>query len=117
MKLKIAATDNGVVRAKASGKITQADVSPFLEPLGEAIGDDAYERCVLLDMAEVNTLDSSGVSWLLVCQKRFREGGGKLVLHSLSDVAMNVLRVLNLQTVLKLASDEDEAAQLIEESA
>ena len=117
MKLTIDSAENGVVRAQVSGRITQADVSPFLEPLGEAIGPDAYERKVMVDMNDVEVLDSSGVSWLLVCQKRFRQNGGMFVLHSMSDIAVNVLKVLNLQLVLKLADNAEDAQRMLEESS
>ena len=67
-------------------------------------------------MTNVELLDSSGISWLLVCNKRFRQAGGQIVLHSLSDVALNVLKVLNLQTVLQLASTREDAIRMIGDS-
>lgn len=117
MQLKILSNQAGIVRASVTGKINQSHVSPFVEPLGDALGADAYQQRVLLDMKAVELLDSSGVSWLLSCHKRFREGGGRLVLCSLSDIAMNVVKVLNLQAVFKLAADEQEALQLLQGDA
>lgn len=74
-----------------------------------ALGDDAYSQRLLFDMSEVEAIDSSGVNWLLGCQKKMRESGGRLVLHSLSPIARNVIRVLNLHTVFALAEDAAEA--------
>src|SRR6056297_2860794 len=103
MKLSIDSNEHGIARARVSGKINQSQVSPFTEPLGDALGPDAYQQSVLLDMSEVEMLDSSGVSWLLSCHKRFRSAGGELVLHSLSDIALNVIKVLNLKSVFRVA--------------
>ena len=96
MKVSIHSDDGQAVRAYVAGKITQQDVSPFTEPLGEALGTGGYKRHVLLNMEDVEMLDSSGVGWLLTCHKRFRETGGTLVLHSYPPVVANVLRVLNI---------------------
>ena len=111
MNISIQSDDGNVIRAQVSGKITQSDVSPFVEPLSDAAGQDVYRRRVVLNMEEVEMLDSSGVGWLLVCHKRFRETGGVLVLHSYPPIVGNVLKVLNLHQVLTLADDEDAAVQ------
>jgi len=66
---------------------------------------------MVVDLSEVASLDSSGVNWLLVSQKRSSEHGGKLVLHSLSPIANNVLKVLNLHAVFQIAGSEAEAIQ------
>ncbi len=117
MNVSIESSENGVVRATVAGKINQSQVSPFVEPLGNAVGPDAYSERVLLRMSDVESLDSSGVSWLLSCHKRFREGGGQLVLHSLSDIALNVIKVLNLQAVFKIAGNEEAALGLLGETS
>jgi anti-anti-sigma factor len=57
--------------------------------------------------------DSSGVNWLLVAQKRIHEQGGKLVLHSLSPIANNVLKVLNLHSVFQVAESEAAALRML----
>jgi anti-anti-sigma regulatory factor len=69
---------------------------------------------MLLDMSEAETLDSSGVGWLLECHKKFREAGGGFVIHSLTPTASQVLRMLNMQMVLRLAGDERKALQMLE---
>lgn len=112
MIVSIDSQESEVVRARVTGKINQTHVSPFVEPLGDALGSQAYHHRVLLDMAGVELLDSSGVSWLLSCNKRFREGGGRLVLHSMSDIAHNVIKVLNLQSVFRIAPDVEQAVEM-----
>jgi hypothetical protein len=42
-----------------------------------------------------------------------RERGGRLVLHSLSPIAKNVIKVLNLQTVFTMADDIGKALSIV----
>ena len=104
MKLSIRSQENDLVRFRLEGRVSQRELATSEEPIGDLLGDDAYSNRLMIDMSEVASLDSSGVNWLLVCQKRLRESGGSLVLHSLSPIAKNVVKVLNLQTVFALAA-------------
>ncbi|MFV1965309.1 MAG: STAS domain-containing protein [Pirellulaceae bacterium] len=113
MKLFIQSQQGDVVRFVLEGRVSQREVSANEEPIGDRLGEDAYTNRLMIDMSEVASLDSSGVNWLLVCQKRVREAGGSFVLHSLSPIAKNVVKVLNLQTVFKLAADDSEALRLL----
>lgn len=117
MQLSLLSDDGEITRVQIAGKINQKNISPFSEPLGQLLGPDAYSRKVLLDMHDVQALDSSGIGWLLVCHKRFREANGQMVLHSLAPLARNVLKVLNMQLVFKVAENEDEAVRALEEGA
>ncbi|QDU95364.1 STAS domain-containing protein [Lignipirellula cremea] len=114
MKLTQQENIDHVVRLDVSGSLDFHQLSPLDEPLSDVLGHDAYKKTVIMNMRAVDTLDSSGVGWLLTCQKQFRSSGGSLVLHSLSPTARNVLRVLNLQRVLRLADDEKQAIVLTE---
>ena len=114
MKLSIQSQDNGVVKLRVEGRVSQRDVASDTEPFVRLLGDDAFHQTLLLDMSEVAALDSSGVNWLLVCQKKVRERGGRLILHSLSPIAKNVIKVLNLQTIFTMAEDLGEAISLVE---
>jgi anti-anti-sigma factor len=106
-------SDNGeAVLLLLEGSVSQRDVA-LNDPIADALGEDGHARRIAIDMSEVASLDSSGVNWLLVRQKQMRKAGGKLVLHSLSPIAMNVLKVLNLHTVFKLADSQDEAVRLL----
>ena len=84
MKVAIESKDPSAICVQVTGKITQHNISPFREPLSDLLGPDVYQGRVLLDMSEVEVLDSSGVSWLLSCHKKFRTAEGNLLLHSLS---------------------------------
>lgn len=114
MNLSVQSRDADVVRLRLEGRVSQRDIAPNEEPLSDALGATAYSQKLAIDMSEVVSLDSSGVNWLLVCQKRIRQAGGQIVLHSLSPIARNVIKVLNLQTVFQLADDEEDANRLLQ---
>lgn len=115
MKLSVQSREGDVCRIRLQGRVSQRDVTSGEEPIAELLGENAYAHKFLLDLNEVETLDSSGVNWLLICQKRIRQAGGRLVLHSLSPIARNVIKVLNLQAVFQLADDESQALRMLEE--
>lgn len=112
MKLSIQSENGDSVLLDLEGRVSQRDIQ-LADPFEQTLGDDGFARKVAVDMSEVQALDSSGVNWLLVSQKKMREAGGQLVLHSLSPISMNVLKVLNLHTVFQIAENRDGALQLL----
>ncbi len=113
MKFSIAEDQGQVVQLVIQGCLTQPDIAPPLDPFRQVLGADAYKRFVLLDMRESNYLDSMCIGWLLTSHKRFREQGGKLVIHSLQPVAFNVISLLRLNSVFQLAADKEKALELV----
>jgi anti-anti-sigma regulatory factor len=53
------------------------------------------------------------MGWLLLCNKRFREADGRLVIHSVPPVVLDVMKVMRLDRVLKLAEDEVAALAML----
>jgi anti-anti-sigma factor len=102
MKLSIAQDDGQQVRVVVDGQVTQREIDPLHEPLGELLGPAGYSRLVRLDLSGTNYLDSSGVGWLLTCHKRMRQAGGKLTLHAPHPIVANVLKILKLERVFDI---------------
>jgi anti-anti-sigma factor len=109
MRLSIVSNDGDVVRMQAAGQITQGALAVNPEPMGDLLGEGSYGRRVALGLAEATFLDSSGMGWLLLCNKRFRETAGRLVIHSVPPVILDVIKVMRLDQVLKIAEDETAA--------
>jgi anti-anti-sigma factor len=86
-----------------------ADKVLFDEILGQAW---ASQR-VALDMDAVAFIDSSAIGWLIGVQKRFREAGGLLVLHSLQPHVRNVLGLLRIEKVVPMGRDLEDARKLL----
>lgn len=112
MKVTVQSENGDSVLLRVEGRVSQRDVE-INDPFVDSLGENAYTRQLVVDLSEVASLDSSGVNWLLVSQKRMQEQGGKLVLHSLSPIANNVLKVLNLHTVFQVAENEADAIRLL----
>jgi anti-anti-sigma factor len=96
----------GVTCVAIAGRITFGTLEPGQDPLAPQV-PDIYSRRVMFDLSGTDYIDSTGVSWLLTCHKRCREAGGKLVLHSLNPMVKQVLQVLKLEQVLRLADNAD----------
>lgn len=113
MNLGTVSDDGDVLRLQAAGRITQDSLSPASDKLGDLLGAEGYARRVVLCLADVDFIDTSGISWLLGRHKRFREAGGKLVIHSMVPMVAEVLKVLRLHAVFHLAESESAALALI----
>jgi anti-sigma B factor antagonist len=83
--------------------------------LGEEIGDlrDAVRQLladdkkkIILNLAEVDYIDSSGVGELVGCFTTVRNAGGELKLLKLSQKVKDVLYVTKLYTVFDIRDDE-----------
>ena len=119
LELRKDASEPECLRFSATGEITHhsipdASVDLFVDVAEE---EQVYQTAVSLDLQDVSFIDSSGIGWLLNHNKRFRESGGKLVIHSIQPNVDNVFRLLNLDQVLNLANDQDDATkQIIQEN-
>ncbi|MHC4177472.1 MAG: STAS domain-containing protein [Planctomycetota bacterium] len=110
MNLSTVSDDGHVLRLQAAGPITQDGLSQCAgDELGDLLGAEGYARRAVLGMADVDFIDTSGIGWLLARHKRFREAGGVLVIHSVVPMVLEVLKVLRLHMVFRLAENEPAA--------
>ncbi len=112
MKLTVVAAEEGLTRVLSAEDITLEDVYGGREPLGELLGPDCYAGRVLLSLERSCFIDSGGVGWLVMCDRRFRQAGGKLVVHSLPPMVNHVFQLLQVPTILHVANNEEGAVQL-----
>ncbi len=112
MEVKLLSDDGQILRLEVVGRVVQSDSTPGLEPISKLLGEEGYRRRVILSLAETEYVDSSGLSWLLVCHKRFCQAGGRLVIHSVPPAVSETLCMMRLDHVLYLADDEAAAEKL-----
>lgn len=112
MKLELVEDRDAVANVVIHGSVAPADIAPPADPLRHLLGPNCHSRNVTLQFLDASYLDSMGAAWLVGCNRRFRDGGGRLVLHSLHPTIMNILKVLKLDTILKIAPDGDAARKL-----
>jgi anti-anti-sigma factor len=108
MKLTIVADEGEIVRVACEGQIAQL-VSHGNEPMANLLGPTAYSRKVLLSLERTTFINSSGISWLLICHKYFAQGGGQLVVHSVPPLVSQVLNFVRLPSIMNFAADEKAA--------
>ena len=65
-------------------------------------------RSILVDLAGVGYIDSSGVASLVECLQSARKSGQQMALVSVSDGAMRVLQLARLDRVFKIYGTVDE---------
>jgi len=109
MQLRVVSDDGDVLRLALLGRTVQNDVIPTSHAIEQYLGPKGYARLVLLSLAETHLIDSSGLSWLVVCHKRFCQAGGKLIVHSMTPAVKELLALMRLDHALNLADDEPAA--------
>lgn len=70
---------------------------------------DAGSRNLLLNMAGVATIDSSGIGELVSCYTMTTNRGGKLKLLNLPPKVQDILHITQLITIFEVFDDEKEA--------
>jgi len=101
--------DRGDARIiELSGKITigAGDVK-MRELIDESL--TAGQKNILLDLAGVSTIDSSGIGEMVACYTTVTKNGGHLKLLRLSPKINDILQVTQLITVFDVFDDEEEA--------
>ncbi|WP_166832084.1 STAS domain-containing protein [Thalassoroseus pseudoceratinae] len=122
MQFQILSNDDQVVKLRASGKlsrdprIAQNGVDDR-DPLAFVCGDGVFKKKVLLDLAEIDHIDSTGVEWLLKCHSECEKNHGTLILHDLSPVASDLMQIMRMDLVLKLVGNSRQAEELAVRSA
>ena len=109
--MKSQVRDRGDVRiVELSGKITigSGDVK-IRELIDEALA--AGKKNIVLDLAGVSTIDSSGIGEMVACYTTVTKKGGHLKLLRLSPKINDILQVTQLITVFEVFEDEAEAVR------
>jgi anti-sigma B factor antagonist len=88
-----------------SGRIVLGDEIGQLRDAVRALVADGKKK-IILNLAEVDYIDSSGVGELVGCFTTVRNAGGELKLLNLSQKVHDVLHVTKLYTVFDIRDDE-----------
>jgi anti-anti-sigma factor len=103
-----------VLCLRIQGTIRQDMMNPEYDPLSTALGPAGFAWKVLLDLSEVEFIDSSGYSWLLRQSRAFRSAGGAMILHSISPLVMQVFTMVRAELVFQIAPDKAAALELFQ---
>lgn len=103
--LNISTRENGgVIVVDLDGKIALGETSAKLhQTLKDLIGDGKQQ--ILLNLADVTTIDSSGLGTLVAGYTSVETSGGQLKLVNLSDRASELMTITKLYTVFEIYDD------------
>jgi anti-sigma B factor antagonist len=99
---------NGVTVLDLSGKITLGEGSVTIR---DAVRDvlATGKNQILLNLADVNYIDSSGIGELVSALTAVKNAGGSLKLLQLTKKVHDLLQITKLYTVFDIYDDEAEA--------
>ena len=71
------------------------------------------EKNIILDLKKCQYCDSSGLSAILVANRLCKNAGGTCVLCGLNEAGERLITIAQLDTVLSITADTEEAEKLI----
>ncbi len=89
-----------------SGEVDLYNVSELKKALF-SITDGSY-KSVVVDMKNVNYMDSSGIGALVAGQKKMHAHSGKFALMNIHDDVLNILKLATLDRFFKIYENEEE---------
>jgi anti-anti-sigma factor len=95
-----------VIRIRCDGDVTLRGLASGSDPLEALLGPRYFGQKVLLNLEKAQAIDTSGLSWLLRVQDRFRQSNGRLVLVALPPRVTQMLDFLRLTPLLTTAPTE-----------
>lgn len=91
---------------EVSGEVDLYNVSELKKALF-SITDGKFPN-VVVDMKNVNYMDSSGIGALVAGQKKMKAHNGKFALINIHDDVLNILKLATLDKFFKIYEGEDE---------
>lgn len=109
MRLEIEQREKeGIVVLDVKGGLVVGDpASALRDKLRQLLADKRYN--VVLNLASVDYIDSTGLGAMVVCFTSLRKAGGKLVLLNLNRRQIELLVLTKLSTVFEIFDDEQAA--------
>ncbi len=89
-----------------SGEVDLYNVSELKKALFSIT--DGKHSSVIVDMSNVNYMDSSGIGALVAGQKKMRAHNGKFALMKIHEDVLNILKLATLDKFFKIYDSEDE---------
>lgn len=98
----------GITVLELKGRIV---VGPEASALREKVTElsDAGQRNLVLNMAQVDFIDSTGLGALVICATSLRKNGGNIKLVNLNRRNIELLVMTKLATVFEIFTDEMDA--------
>ena len=109
MSFKATARESsGVTVIDVSGRITLGEGSAMLREMVRDLLDKGQKR-IILNLGDVNYIDSSGIGELVSGFTTVKNNGGELKLLNLTKKVHDLLQITKLYTVFDVHNDENAA--------
>jgi anti-sigma B factor antagonist len=105
--MEVAIRDHGEHKILSiSGEVDLYNVSELKKTLFSVT--DGAITSVVIDMRDVNYMDSSGIGALVAGQKKMKAHGGKFALMNIHEDVLNILKLATLDKFFKIYDGEEE---------
>jgi len=91
---------------QVSGEVDLYNVSELKKALFSIT--DGRHHSIIVDMKNVNYMDSSGIGALVAGQKKMRAHNGRFALMNIHEDVLNILKLATLDRFFKIYDSEDE---------
>ena len=105
--MEVAIKDRGEHKiVSINGEVDLYNVSELKKTLFSIT--DGANNSVVVDMKNVNYMDSSGIGALVAGQKKMKAHNGKFALMNIHDDVLNILKLATLDKFFKIYESEDD---------
>ncbi len=111
MKIQVQSESEGVELIKLEGDLDFHCSPELREELSKLVDRQASK--ILIDLKKVNYIDSSGLATFVELFQKMKRYGGKLVLFNLTQSVRSVFEIAKLDSIFKLAQNQEEALTLV----
>ncbi len=100
---------NGATLLKLSGRF-DVYAAPAVESLFQNIGTEVSSR-IIVNLTNVNFIDSTGLATLIIGMKRCRQHQGDLVLCGVQQTVRVIFELTRLDKILTIVATQEEAIE------
>jgi anti-sigma B factor antagonist len=99
---------DGITILSLDGKLIVGEATAALKEQMKSLTDEGVKQ-LILDLAEVDYIDSSGLGTLVYCFSTFRKQGGALKMMNLTRRNIELMLLTKLETVFEVFDSEQAA--------
>jgi anti-anti-sigma factor len=112
LKLRTIGAD-GIVSVASQGAIADQNLLTDNNPFEQLLGSNWAGLRISLDLSDTPHINSVGLAWLIESQRRFKQAGGRFVVHSVQPTVRQAMDLLKLDQVIPLAANEAAAREAL----
>ncbi len=111
MKIQVQSQADGIEVVKLEGDLDFHCSPDLRDQLSKLVDRQAPK--ILVDLKQVNYIDSSGLATFVELFQKMKRYSGKLVLFNLTQSVRSVFEIAKLDSIFKLAQTQEEALTLV----